>query len=124
VLLDEQWSDVEGQETVMLRVVEDGSLAGGQGVYVMAGRPSAQQVVELAEQVVDWAVEALWGSGRSAIWPECPVHPNTHLLDPTVVDGRAVWQCPKDDIVIGAIGALRGQKAAPPRRGPGRHRHR
>jgi hypothetical protein len=71
---DEQWSDIEAQLTVML-CGPDGS---GQGVSAMAAEPSPQDIV--ADQVQEWAVEALWSIGQTATWPECPAHPNSHPL--------------------------------------------
>ncbi|MFD9892220.1 hypothetical protein ACFWY9_22995 [Amycolatopsis sp. NPDC059027] len=67
----------------------------GQVVAVVRGQSHAEQVVELAGHVQEWAVEALWRAGESATWPECPAHPNSHPLDPRVSDGQAVWTCPR-----------------------------
>ena len=62
---------------------------------------------DLVDQVQEWAGEALWIAGASAVWPQCPGHPNAHPLKVTVIcrtatdrNGDApvaVWQCPKPD---------------------------
>jgi hypothetical protein len=43
-----------------------------QGVYAMAVESLPQRVASVADQVQEWAVEALWRAGRPATWPECP----------------------------------------------------
>lgn len=50
-------------------------------------------------------MEALWSEGEPAVWPRCPDHPDTHPLEAVVVDGTAVWVCPKS-------GAVRKSRAA------------
>src|SRR5262249_16234681 len=85
----------DGREGVHGWVCGGGS--GGMGVWVPAVETSlAEQVWWLADQVQEWEVEALWRVGRSATWPECPEHPNSHPLQPDV-DGEdgAVWRCPR-----------------------------
>ena len=59
----------------------------------------------LADWVQEWAVEALWSLGRSATWPQCPHHPDSHPLAPVERAGRAVWVCPKLDVEVWEIGA-------------------
>jgi hypothetical protein len=44
---------------------------------------------------LEWAVEALWHAGRSATWPGCPQHPDSHPLMAAVRERRAVWICPR-----------------------------
>jgi hypothetical protein len=97
---DGHWSDFEGQRTAML-YGPDGS---GSGVFVLAGEPLADRVARVADQVQEWAVEALWTAGRPATWPECPDHPDTHPLQAVVLDGRAVWTCPRTGQVVRDIG--------------------
>ena len=99
---DAQWSDFPGQVTAMLHAA-DGS---AQGVSVMAPEPFPQRVVSVAEQVQEWAVEELWRAGRRAVWPECPQHPNSHPLAPTVREDHAVWTCPKSGHAADRIGSL------------------
>ncbi|MER7689564.1 hypothetical protein [Streptomyces sp. NPDC097610] len=75
----------------------DGS---GQGVYGVG-------LAEVADGVQDWAVEALWAEGESAVWPPCPAHPDSHPLSATVVEGVAVWVCPKEgEVPVCPIGEL------------------
>ncbi|EPH44496.1 hypothetical protein ABT390_15370 [Streptomyces aurantiacus] len=81
----------------------DGS---GVGVSVPEGAAPAEQVAELAEQVKDWAVEALASQLLPATWPECPDHPASHPLAAEVVGGTAVWSCPRSRRVVAPVGAL------------------
>ena len=79
----------------------------GVDIWVSLGNSVAERVAELAEQLQEWEVEALWAAGRSATWPECPEHPDSHPLEPVVEGGGgAVWRCPRSGDVICAIGAL------------------
>lgn len=79
----------------------------GVDIWVSLGSSAAERVAELAEQLQEWEVEALWAVGRSATWPECPEHPASHPLEPVVEGGDgAVWRCPRSGDVICAIGAL------------------
>ncbi|MFG2346137.1 hypothetical protein [Streptomyces phaeochromogenes] len=87
----------------------DGS---GQGVYAEPdGRP-AMLLAHVADQVQEWAVEALWGQGEPAVWPVCPTHPDTHPLAATVEAGEegdgdyAVWVCPSTGGTAARIGEL------------------
>ena len=68
---------------------------------------SAEQVWWAANSLQEWEIHELWEFGRSTTWPECPEHPNTHPLEPDI-DGKdaAVWQCPRTQRAICAIGAL------------------
>lgn len=99
---DRQWSDVPGQMTAML-YGPDGS---GQGVSAMAGEPLPDRIASVADQVQEWAVEALWHAGRPATWPECPEHPGSHPLAAQLRDHRAAWACPKTGILICLVGEL------------------
>ena len=84
-----------------------GSDGTGMGVFIPAESIAAEQVVRLAEQVQEWEIEELASVGRSATWPECPEHPNSHPLQPVADDrNRAVWQCPRSGQVISQVGAL------------------
>jgi hypothetical protein len=58
-----------------------------------------------ADQVQEWAVEALWLAGRPATWPECPEHPDAHPIT-AMYDHRAVWVCPRTRHLISGIGQL------------------
>jgi hypothetical protein len=99
---DRQWSDVPGQLTAML-YGPDGS---GQGVSAMAGEPLPDRIASVADQVQEWAVEALWHAGRPATWPECPEHPGSHPLAAQLRDRRAAWACPETGILICLVGEL------------------
>jgi hypothetical protein len=78
---------------------------GGTGISVPRHEPLAERVVYLADQFQQSEVEALWFAGRSAVWPHCPRHPNTHPLYPRLHNGVAVWICGESD-VIAPIGGL------------------
>jgi hypothetical protein len=81
----------------------------GQGVWVALASPAPERVAQLAEQVQEWEVEELCAAGRPATWPECPEHPGSHPLEPTVGDdGAASWRCPRSGMIICAIGELGG----------------
>lgn len=83
----------------------------GRGVRLLADAPRPEQLAHLADEVQEWAVEALWSIGRPAVWPHCPEHPGSHPLRPQVADqytdsARAVWCCPRSGRVVAAIGEL------------------
>ena len=99
---DEGWSSLPELATAMLWA-SDGS---GTGVRVLRSAPWPARVVEVADQVQEWAIEnVLWG-GAETSWPPCPRHPRTHPLAAAVVAGRAAWTCPADDGVVAEIGGL------------------
>ena len=102
IVREEHWSDHPDQRTAWLA----GDSGGGVGIFVMAGESAPAQVAAIADQVQEWAIEELWGQGRSATWPVCPEHPKTHSLKPVVHDGVAVWCCPVSLAVVSAIGSL------------------
>jgi hypothetical protein len=81
----------------------DGS---GQGVSAIAAESLPARIASVADQVQEWAVEALWRAGRPATWPECPQHPDSHPLTATVHDHRAAWICLKTGHLISGIGQL------------------
>lgn len=99
---DEPWSDFPDQVTAMLHDT-DGT---AQGVSVMAVDSLPERIASVADQVQEWAVEALWRAGRPATWPECPEHPNAHPLAAAVEKGRAVWICPTTRHLVSEIGRL------------------
>jgi hypothetical protein len=80
----------------------DGS---GMGIAVPTAAALPERVAYLADQIQEAEVEALWTAGRSAVWPHCPKHPNTHPLRAEVRDGVAVWSC-TDSEIIAPIGEL------------------
>ncbi|MCG5213640.1 hypothetical protein [Streptosporangium sp. KLBMP 9127] len=87
----------------------DGS---GRGVSAPSGG-GAEQIAGLADQVQEWAVEALWSEGLSAVWPQCPAHPDSHPLSAAVEGGTAVWSCPRTRSVVAPIGRLAGPPEDP-----------
>ncbi|GHC64839.1 hypothetical protein GCM10010349_36240 [Streptomyces flavofungini] len=89
-------------EPLVVLYEADGS---GVGVAVPEGS-AAEQVASLAEQVQDWAVEALAAQLLPATWPECPDHPASHPLAASVTEGVAVWSCPRSRRVVAPVGAL------------------
>ncbi len=101
---ESEWGGVDGQVTAMLQLPE----AGGAGIWVLQGADPSSQVAELAAQVQDWAIEALWRSGHPPVWPGCPHHPSTHPLRPVDLEGRPVWMCPRFLSRVADIGTLAG----------------
>ncbi|WP_235453841.1 hypothetical protein [Streptomyces olivochromogenes] len=97
---DIRWDDA----TEITLWAPDGS---GQGLTPHPDGTAAELLVHLAEQVQDWAVEALWSEGASAVWPQCPTHPDTHPLTATLRTDAAVWVCPKTGTPVARIGELK-----------------
>jgi hypothetical protein len=100
---DEPWG-AAGTASAMLYAA-DGS---GGGISIEVGSPLPTQVAALADQVQDWAVEALWSLHRPTNWPPCPRHPGRHPLAADEISGRAVWICPADKTEVSAIGDVAG----------------
>ncbi|WP_329260890.1 hypothetical protein OG223_42260 [Streptomyces sp. NBC_01478] len=67
---------------------------------------AAEQLASLADQVQEWAVEALWSEGAPAVRPHCPAHPDMHPPAATIVVSSAVWVCPKSGATVARIGEL------------------
>jgi len=119
--------DIEASGAILPRIKEEtyegvgdefasvwvwGSDGTGMGLVMPSERLAAERSVRMAEQVQEWEIEELAAAGRSATWPECPDHPNSHPLDPMVDDqNRAVWRCPRSGDVICEIGTLAGRPA-------------
>ncbi|NAZ81171.1 hypothetical protein GTR02_05010 [Kineococcus sp. R8] len=101
-IVDEGWQQYPATASCWLRGPDETAT----GVFVQTGRPFTEQVVALADQVQEWAVEALWRLGRSASWPACPYHPDRHPLLAGQRAAQAVWTCPVSDVRVSAIGAL------------------
>lgn len=78
----------------------------GQGISVHRDESAAEQVVEAAGHVQEWAIEELWRRGARTNWPPCPLHPTTHPLQPVVRGSVAAWECPADGTAVAAIGDL------------------
>lgn len=102
----EEAHEDRGDEVVSAWVRGADGIAGA-GIWVSLPGSAAERVAELAEQLQEWEIDELWATGRSATWPECPEHQNSHPLEP-VVDGEngAIWRCPQPGDVICAIGML------------------
>ena len=101
---DREWQDYPGAASCWLHS-PDGT---GMGVWVQTGQPFTAQLLALADQVQEWAVEALWKLERPASWPACPYHPDRHPLAAREHDEQAVWVCPVLDARVATIGALAG----------------
>jgi hypothetical protein len=78
--------------------------------FLGTGKP-AQDIADLADKMQDVATDALWFEGLFNAWPECPEHPESHALRPTVAAERPVWRCPLTREVIAEIGSLPGRMA-------------
>ncbi len=79
----------------------------GSFFHVAGSAEEAAHLAVLREKFGDEMVDQLL-RGRSATWPECPQHPNSHPLEPVAADQHtAVWRCPRSGAVICAIGDLR-----------------
>jgi hypothetical protein len=100
---DTEWQDDPGAASCWLHS-PDGT---GMGVWVQTGLPFHAQVLVLADQVQEWAVEALWKLNRPASWPACPYHPDRHPLAAREYDDEAVWMCPVLNDRVSTIGSLR-----------------
>jgi hypothetical protein len=101
LVLPNDWDEQESYACAMVSW-QDGS---GAGISVPRHEPLPVRVVYLADQFQESEVEALWSAGRSAVWPHCPRHPNTHPLNARLHNGVAVWVCGEFD-VIASIGEL------------------
>jgi len=103
-ILEETYEDVDDEFVSVGAWGADGT---GMGVFIPPARPTADDLVRLAEQLQEWEIEELASAGRSATWPECPDHPNSHPLEPVLADETmAAWRCPRAGRVICAIGTL------------------
>jgi hypothetical protein len=76
------------------------------GVLVDRGASEPENVTWVADQVQEFVLEELSRNGRSASWPTCPRHPNTHPLAAVLIEGTASWRCPKSLVVTAEIGSL------------------
>jgi hypothetical protein len=101
---DQPWQRERGTASAYL-YASDGS---GTGIWMELDQPQSTRVAALADQVQEWAVEALWTLGRPTNWPPCPHHPDGHPLAAEERTGRAVWVCPVLGGEVSAIGELGG----------------
>ena len=70
------------------------------------GQSRAEQVVQLADQVQQWAVEALWSAKYFGGVARVPGAPWFAPAGCRGADGQAVWSCPEIGTVVAAIGEL------------------
>jgi len=107
----EQAHDDLGPDYVYAWIQPPGStgsqVIGPQSIHVQVTLPLPERLADLADQLQDWEVEELAARGRSATWPQCPQHPDSHPLAPQARGDQAAWCCPASGQVIDAIGALR-----------------
>lgn len=103
-VIDEPWQGIAGQMTAYLTSSTGKSV----GISAMVPDNEARRTASLADQIQDWAVEALWKAGLPAVWPECPLHPHGHPLKPSVSGDRAIWVCPQLGQEIAVIGSFPG----------------
>jgi hypothetical protein len=96
-----------GPESICAWIREPGGGHGGEGVSVWLPSPAADRILSLAEQRQSWKLDELDPTGRCRKpWPECPLHPGRHSLEPNEVSGVPIWCCPETAQVIAVIGSL------------------
>lgn len=66
----------------------------------------AASTYRVADRLQEAAVEALWGERKSAVWPECADHPNSHPLRAELRGEGVVWECPASSRRVAAVGEL------------------
>lgn len=71
-------------------------------------RAEEEATAELANLLQDEVLDELFGPA----WPACPGHP--HPAQPKVVDGSAVWACPKAISIVARIGQLHAERRGDP----------
>lgn len=80
---------------------------GSVGLPARPDLADAELLADIADLVQDAVVEALPAMGRPAVWPSCPLHPDTHPMTPAITDdGIASWTCPRDGRPQAVIGSL------------------
>jgi hypothetical protein len=99
---DNDWVNDADQASATIRW-PDGT---GTGISVMVDWPLSERIALLADKFQEDIVGELNSLGRSAVWPECPDHPNSHPLKPQDLDGTAMWLCPRTERPIASIGSL------------------
>jgi len=89
------WLEYEANSwTVYLR---DGVVSGSM-FTVRGDAPAADRIVDLADALQDFVVDATWVAR-----PRCPGHP--HPMMPRLVESTAWWVCPKSSAIRCEIGA-------------------
>jgi hypothetical protein len=97
----------DGDRTILLAF--EGEPSAGLGIVVASSPPTADRIVQVANQIQDFVVETLPEHGHPAVWPECGEHPGSHPLEPATDASQPVWRCPRSGQIHGAIGGLRGR---------------
>ena len=103
------WQDFPTAQSAMLWS-DDGS---GLGIWTDTARSDVEQVVMVAEQVQEWAIEDLAARGRPTNWPRCDEHPVNHPLEAAVHGRVAVWRCPRTRRPACEVGYLPGSRESP-----------
>ena len=102
VVSDDRWGNPDIQATANVWSL-DGPAG---GITVRRDASEAEQVVEAADGLQEWAVDVLWDAQLPTDWPVCPAHPTTHPLRPELQHGRPVWACPRTGDAVAPIGRL------------------
>jgi len=76
------------------------------GITVDSALSLADRLAHTADAVADWLVECLPTAGYPALWPICPLHPNTHPLEARADHSTAAWICPKTNEPVARVGEL------------------
>jgi hypothetical protein len=76
------------------------------GLLAPRDMAAPELLVHVADQVQEFVLEELGRLGLPATWPECPEHPGSHPLTPTLGSGGPHWVCPKSGDIVSAIGEL------------------
>jgi hypothetical protein len=91
-----------GGPTAMLLSPDGTSMS----VTMQPGISATSCIVMVADRVQEWLIEELGFRGIPTNWPRCPMHPDTHPLQPELVHEAAMWICPKTGEPIVSIGRL------------------
>jgi hypothetical protein len=102
---DDDWAGDPDWASAMLWSPGGSGSGSGTGVRVSRSASEIERVMEIADQIQEWAIEELWGRAPTN-WPPCPNHPDTHPMKATTRTGVAVWACPADQMPFSPIGEL------------------
>jgi hypothetical protein len=112
--------DLRSTDGITLRLLEEpvDSDPAYESLWMLSGRRSRtgllaprdiaapELLVHIADQVQEFVLEELGRLGLPATWPECPEHPGSHPLTPTLASAGPHWVCPKSGDLVSAIGEL------------------
>jgi hypothetical protein len=76
------------------------------GLLAPLAMAQPERIVHIADQAQEFILEELGRLGLPAAWPECPEHPGSHPLEPTLASGGPHWVCPKSGDTVAPIGEL------------------